>query len=107
MDLGTELKLLEERAMAQIVELETSSALQEFRVQILGKKGQLTAVLRGMGGLTAEERPRVGQLANDIRDRIEAALDTRGRLLSEAELEARLTEEKFDVTLPEIGRAHV
>ena len=86
--------------MAQIVELETSSALQEFRVQILGKKGQLTAVLRGMGGLTAEERPRVGQLANDIRDRIEAALDTRGRLLSEAELEARLTEEKFDVTLP-------
>lgn len=100
MNLATELQLLEERSMAQIAELKTSSALQDFRVQILGKKGQLTAVLRGMGGLTAEERPRVGQLANEIRDKIEAALDTQGRLLDEAELEARLAAEQFDVTLP-------
>jgi len=100
MDLATELRLLEERARAQIIELKTSSALQEVRVQILGKKGQLTSVLRGMGGLAAEERPRVGQLANEIRDKIEAALDARGKVLDEAELEARLAGEQFDVTLP-------
>lgn len=100
MDLAEQLRQLETKAMRDIAEIETTAALQEFRVQILGKKGQLTAVLRGMGGLSAEERPKVGQLANDVRDKIEAALESRGSALEAAELEARLASERLDVTLP-------
>lgn len=100
MDLYTELRQLEEKSLEQINSLNSTAALQEFRVSILGKKGQLTCVLRGMGALSADERPRVGQLANEARDRIEAALEERGKLLAEQELADRIRKESIDVTLP-------
>jgi len=100
MDLAFELKQLESKVISDIAAAESSAALQELRVQILGKKGQLTGVLRGMGALSAEERPKVGQLANEIRDRIEEALETRSRHIEQAELDVRLASEKIDVTLP-------
>lgn len=100
MDLTTELKQLQESALEEISQLSTTGALQELRVQLLGKKGQLTSMLRGMGGLSAEERPRVGQLVNEIRDIIEGALDARNRLLEEGELILRLSAERVDITLP-------
>ena len=74
--------------------------LEQIRIQYLGKKGELTAVLRGMGALTAEERPVIGQIANDVRAAIEAALKIKAEAQQNAELEKRLVSEKIDVTMP-------
>ncbi|MCL6636177.1 MAG: phenylalanine--tRNA ligase subunit alpha [Peptococcaceae bacterium] len=74
--------------------------LNEIRVRYLGKKGELTQVLRGMGSLSAEERPRVGQAANEVRAAIEAELAARTAALKEKLKEERLRGEGVDVTLP-------
>ena len=77
-----------------------SAQLDALRVQYLGKKGELTAVLKMMGKLSPEERPQMGQLANDVRAALERALEERGRELEAAALERRLKEEAVDVTIP-------
>ena len=82
---------------------ERAQALDEVRVAVGGKKGELTAVLKSMSKLSPEERPQVGKLANEVRDRFEAALEARKATLAAAELEARMAAEAVDVTLP--GRA--
>ena len=74
--------------------------LEQIRIQYLGKKGELTAVLRGMGALTAEERPIIGQVANEVRAEIEASLKVKAEAQQNAELEKRLISEKIDVTMP-------
>ncbi len=74
--------------------------LEQIRIQYLGKKGELTAVLRGMGALSAEERPVVGQIANEVRATIETALKAKAEAQKDAQLTARLAAEKIDVTLP-------
>ena len=80
-----------------------AQALEELRVKYLGKKGALTAVLKQMGKLSAEERPVVGQLANEVRAALESGLEARGRELEAKALEQRLEDEALDVTIP--GRA--
>jgi phenylalanyl-tRNA synthetase alpha chain len=75
-------------------------ALEELRVRFLGKKGELSVVLRGMGALPAEERPRVGEVANRVRDQVEALLEARQQALAAAALEAELSGPSLDVTLP-------
>jgi phenylalanyl-tRNA synthetase alpha chain len=79
--------------------------LDDVRVAYLGKKGSLTAVLRGLVALDAGERPAVGKLGNDVRDALESALGERQSALAAGALEQRLTAEALDVTLP--GRRHV
>ncbi len=84
--------------------------LEELRIRFLGKKGELTAVLRGMGALSAEERPVIGQLANEVRSYIEEELAAKKeQLKAEADLR-KLAEEKIDVTMPGVyaksGRRH-
>ncbi|MBO7157124.1 MAG: phenylalanine--tRNA ligase subunit alpha [Clostridia bacterium] len=74
--------------------------LEQIKIKYLGKKGELTAVLRGMGALSAEERPIVGQLANEVRADIEAALAQKTTELQAKALEAQLKAEKLDVTMP-------
>ncbi len=74
--------------------------LEQIRIQYLGKKGELTSVLRGMGALTPEERPVVGQIANEVRAVIETALKDKANAAKDAELVKRLVAEKIDVTLP-------
>ncbi|WP_027091648.1 phenylalanine--tRNA ligase subunit alpha [Cohnella thermotolerans] len=74
--------------------------LNELRVQYLGKKGQLTEVLRGMGSLSAEERPVIGQVANEVRAAIEAVIAEKQEAFDRAETARRLQEETIDVTLP-------
>ena len=76
------------------------TALDALRVQYLGKKGELTAVLKMMGKLSAEERPVMGQLANDVRAALESALEERTAALENAALEQRLLDESIDVTIP-------
>lgn len=84
--------------------------LEALRIRYLGKKGELTAVLRGMGKLSAEERPVIGQIANEVREAIENELTVRAQEQKTAALAARLAAEKLDVTVPgtvpEVGHIH-
>ncbi|GFN23159.1 phenylalanine--tRNA ligase subunit alpha [Thermanaeromonas sp. C210] len=91
---------LKERAIAELSQIKDLEKLEAIRVKYLGKKGELTQILRGMGKLSPEERPRVGQAANRAREELEAALQVARRHLLEAEKERRLKEESLDVTLP-------
>ena len=68
-------QLLEQIRQKAIAEIEAADDTEALRVQYLGKKGELTAVLRGMGKVSPEERPLIGQLANEVRAEIEAALE--------------------------------
>jgi len=79
--------------------------LEQLRIQYLGKKGELTSVLRGMGALSAEERPIIGQLANEVRADIEQLLGEKKTQIAAEMLEKRLREEKIDVTAPAAERA--
>ena len=105
-----ELQRIRAVAFNEMEQARDVGSLQDIRVKILGKKGELTAVLRGMGSLSAEERPRMGQLVNDLRQDFEDALNARMRQLKEQELSERLAAEKIDITLPgrtrEMGRRH-
>ena len=87
-----------------------AEALEALRVKFLGKKGELTAVLRGMGALSAEERPLIGQLANEVRSEVESLIEKTKKEIEEAELELKLQSEEIDVTMPgkrgEAGRLH-
>ena len=84
--------------------------IEALRIKYLGKKGELTAVLRGMGKLTPEERPIIGQLANDVRAEIEAEIEKMSSAAKTAALEAKLKAEKLDVTVPgskiPVGKCH-
>lgn len=84
--------------------------LDAVRVRFLGKKGELTAILKQMGKLSAEERPVMGQLANEVRGHIEAAITEKAAILAQERLAKQLDEEKIDVTMPgkkqPLGKAH-
>ena len=84
----------------RLKEINALSQLDELRVSELGKKGELTTVLRGMGSLSAEERPAIGQLANQIRTEIERRIQEKSAELSRMQMEARLKAETVDVTMP-------
>ena len=94
------LKELRDRSLRAIAGTESADELEALRVQFLGKKGELTAILKQMGRLTAEERPIMGQLANEVRAALEETLDARKKLLAEKALETRLAAEALDVTVP-------
>ena len=87
-----------------------SKALEEFKVKYLGKKSELVAVMKGMGALSPEERPIMGQLANEVRGDIEAAFSEAREKAQKADLERKIIEETIDVTLPgkssPMGRPH-
>lgn len=95
-----QLEKLRDEALDEIAAASGSVALNEIRIKYLGKKGLLTAILRGMGGLSSEERPKFGELANQVRQGIEAELERKGALLVSQEQQARLEREKVDIHLP-------
>ena len=101
---------LRESAVKAILECEGAESLEALRVKYLGKKGVLTAILRHMGSLSAEERPAMGQLANQLRSDIENAIEQRKNQLSSALLEKKLRDEALDVTMPgekvQLGHKH-
>ena len=88
------------QALAALDAAETPAALEELRVSLLGKKGELTAVLKQMGKLSPEERPIMGQVANAVRADIEAKLEERKAIINAAVLEQKLAAEAIDVTIP-------
>ena len=105
------LSRIKAEALEAIASPETDdAALEALRIKYLGKKGELTAVLRGMGQLSPEERPIVGQIANEVRAEIEAAITEKKASLADAALDAKLIAEKLDVTVPgkksRVGHRH-
>ena len=95
-----QLEQIKVNALAALEAAETPAALEELRVKLLGKKGELTAVLKQMGKLSPEERPVMGQMANAVRAEIEATLEARKAAIHAAVLEAKLASESIDVTIP-------
>ena len=95
-----QLEQIRQRAMAKLEGSDTLAALEELRLEYLGKKGELTAVLKQMGKLSAEERPIMGQMANQVRADIEKLLEKQRAALEAKALEARLAAEAVDVTIP-------
>lgn len=95
-----QIKAVREQALAELSSLRLPKELEEFRVRVMGKKGTLTGLLRGMGGLPAEERPRMGQLVNEVRAELEAALEERASAVHKAQQASRLEAERLDVTMP-------
>lgn len=105
-----QLQNIELRAKEELGKIQDSAELENLRVKFLGKKGELTAILKQMATLSAEERPVIGQLANKIRADIEEAIAARTAELKAALAEKKLKEEKIDVTLPgtrsQVGKLH-
>ena len=95
-----QLEQIKINALAALEAAETPAALEELRVKLLGKKGELTAVLKMMGKLSPEERPVMGQMANAVRAEIENKLEERKAAIHAAVLEAKLAAEAIDVTIP-------
>lgn len=90
------------KSREKIAEIKDSQALNDFKVKVLGKKGELTEILRGMKDIVAEERPVIGSLVNKVRDEIEAMIDEKETEFKNRELQDKLENEKIDVTLPAV-----
>ena len=87
-------------AKQSITQAENEATLQDVRVGILGRKGEMTALMKGMGGLSTEERPVIGAMVNTIKAELEALIESRQSVLHEASISSRLSREVVDVTLP-------
>lgn len=94
------LEQIYKEAKEQIQKIDLTQELNDLKVKYLGKKGELTAILKGMGSLSPEERPKLGSLVNEIRDSIVKIIDEKEKELKEKELNKKLEKEKIDVTLP-------
>lgn len=94
------LESLKIEALEQLKDVADAGQLNDLRVKYLGKKGALTEILRGMGALSAEERPVIGQVANEVRSAIEEVIERHQLAFQNKETEQRLAAEKVDVTLP-------
>lgn len=106
-----QLASLQKEALKKITHSETVKELQDINVAYLGRKGSLTSVLRGMGKLSPDERPVIGQLANQVRETISKSIEEKKVVLEEEALEKQLEKETIDVTLPgrpvQLGGPHI
>ena len=91
---------LKKEAKESIEKLQNMQELQDLKVKYLGKKSELTAMLKGLGSLSAEERPKVGSLVNEVRQEIEAKINEAEKVLKEKAMEQKLNKEKIDITAP-------
>jgi phenylalanyl-tRNA synthetase alpha chain len=99
-DLTRDLEALRDETLSSVAAATDVAALEAIELDVLGKKGRLTGILRGIGALPAEDRPRVGAIANQVREAIEAAVAERGTAVRGAALDERLRTEAVDVTTP-------
>jgi phenylalanyl-tRNA synthetase alpha chain len=109
-EIETQLATLREEATKAIAAADTLEQLEQLRVNYLGKKGELSQVLRGMGKLAAEDRPRIGAIANEVKEALQEKLEHKRTDLSAAQIQAKLEAETLDVTMPAVyrpqGRIH-
>lgn len=99
-DLEQQLSTLQQEAHNAIATLNSLEDLEQFRVGYLGKKGKLSKILGGMGKLSAEERPRIGALANQVKTKLQSNIEERKTSLQEAQIKAQLEAETLDVSMP-------
>ena len=101
---------LKTEALNQLEECNDNNDIEKIRIQYLGKKGELTSILRSMGSLSDEERPEMGKLANEVRAVIEDEIQSMKETIHQRESQSRLKTETLDITMPgripEIGRRH-
>jgi phenylalanyl-tRNA synthetase alpha chain len=97
------LEALTQQALAAVSDAQDVAALDQVRVQFLGKKGEITSLMKNLGNVSPEERPQIGAVINEAKNQVQDAINRRKQALESAALEARLAAEKVDVTLP--GRA--
>ena len=104
------LEQIRDQALSAIAQAENSRAVDDIRVKFLGKKGELTSILKQMGKLSAEERPVIGQLANQIRGELEQAIAAAQQKMKEKQLQMQIQAETLDVTMPgkkfDLGKKH-
>jgi phenylalanyl-tRNA synthetase alpha chain len=109
-DLEAQLTALRDEAQQAIAAITTLEQLEQLRIKYLGKKGSLPQVLGGMGKLDATERPRIGAIANEVKEALQTDLDQKKATLQAAQIEAQLEAEAIDVTMPGVfrpqGHAH-
>ncbi|MEG0773164.1 phenylalanine--tRNA ligase subunit alpha [Clostridium sp.] len=105
-----QLEAIKVSALEELSKVNEKAELENIRVKYLGKKGELTAILRGMGKLSAEERPLVGKIANEVREALEGEISAKIDALKNSEKEARLKSEIIDISMPGkkqvIGKRH-
>ena len=105
-----QLENIRQLSLEQIAQAKTPAEIDDIRVRVLGKKGEVTAILKQMGKLSAEERPVMGALANEVRETVEKAIETKLEEIKKELLEKQLVEEELDITLPgsefEMGKRH-
>lgn len=104
MTLKEQLQAIQQKAIERLEQAKETQAVEDIRIKYLGKKGDVTQVLKGMKDLSPEERPIVGRLANDVRDTIQTKISERKAVLHQEALNKQLAEETIDVTLP--GTTH-
>ena len=108
--MNEQLKKITEEAIERIASCEDQAGLNEIRVAYLGKKGEITQLMKSMKDIPAEERPAFGQLVNDARSKLEAAIDEAAASIKRKDREKKFKEEEIDVTLPakklRIGHGH-
>lgn len=108
--MNEQLKKITEEALSRIASCGTQAELNEARVAYLGKKGEITQLMKGMKDLAPEERPVFGQMVNDLRTKVESAIDEAAAVIKRKDREKRFKEEEIDVTLPakkmHIGHGH-
>lgn len=109
-DLENQLENLRQDAVGAVASVTTLDELEQLRVNYLGKKGQLSQILRGMGKLEAADRPRIGSLANEVKEALQGQLEGRNQDLLQAQIQQQLAAETLDVTMPGVyrpqGRIH-
>ena len=99
------LKAIRENFIEELKNVQDTNALEQLRIRVLGKKGELTSILRGMGQLSPEERPRMGQIVNETRAKLESAIESAQATLKEKEKALRFQRETIDVTIPPAERS--
>ena len=101
---------IKKSAKEKIAAITSLQDLQDLKVKYLGKKGELTSILKGLGGLSAEERPKIGSMVNQVRDELEKSIENAEKAMKAKALEQRLEKEKIDVTMPskaiKVGSVH-
>ncbi len=103
-NLEAQLQALQQEAQAAIASTDSLDELEQLRIKYLGKKGSLSKVLGGMGKLSAEERPQIGALANEVKEAVQRDLEARRTELQNAAIAAQIESETLDVTMPGVFR---
>lgn len=103
-EIESQLQKLEQESQEAIAKTENLINLEELRISYLGKKGKLSQILREMGKLATEDRPRIGALANEVKETLQNSLENQQLLLQRQKIETQLAQESLDVTMPGVGR---